>query len=512
MTEAIKIIENGFVVTCDGRNTAGMLTILVKGDRIAEISTRADLFRTLYPSAEIIDASGKILFPGFVDAHYHGESFVLRTFTHQHPLSRWGRNQGIRRVSEYVHGEATAEELRTLYRTAYFGSLRSGITTVSEYGMETVDASFSASFDALRQSEVRGFLALHNGDQIERARSAGATGRKFALVLPHEDDLTTYNLQSAVRMARELQWPLVIHYGETRRNFETIKKNFRKSIVQMLQEYHLFDLPLQITHLACIDPGDAEILAKAGAHVILNSRSVLLKETETPPVAEFLAKHVPLVLATDWGSPDPLANIQSFLTLCRATGAPVPSPFDLLRMHTINAAKVLRMHQEIGSLEPGKKADVTFLDVSDPGIHGFLQVSDPASVLSLVLFEMSARDVSDVMISGEFFVRSGQILTYSEEDLVKGTKDLVQRLQGLIPSRRDAAVVDEETGVRSPAAPVETAGGEGLDQMDEGFRVVHRLRPPTEEPQSNILPLPPPAPRPSELPKDVRKVFGEDEL
>jgi predicted amidohydrolase YtcJ len=81
MNDSIKIIENGFVLTGDKQNRAGKLTIIIQNGRITEIGRRADALKATYPNAEVIDSAGKIILPGFVDAHHTGESFILRYLT-----------------------------------------------------------------------------------------------------------------------------------------------------------------------------------------------------------------------------------------------------------------------------------------------------------------------------------------------------------------------------------------------------------------------------------------------
>ena len=110
MSDSIKIIENGFVFTGDKQNHAGRLTIIMKNGRIIEIGRRAEALKALYSNAEVIDAAGKIILPGFVDAHHTGESFILRYLTYGQPMARWNKNPAISRAYDYLHKEASFKE------------------------------------------------------------------------------------------------------------------------------------------------------------------------------------------------------------------------------------------------------------------------------------------------------------------------------------------------------------------------------------------------------------------
>lgn len=87
----VKIIENGFVVSGNVKNQLGCMTVIVQGNRILEIGKRADAVKPQFADAEVIDAAGKIIFPGFINAHYRGESFILRFLTTAVPAARWGK-------------------------------------------------------------------------------------------------------------------------------------------------------------------------------------------------------------------------------------------------------------------------------------------------------------------------------------------------------------------------------------------------------------------------------------
>ena len=112
------------------------MTIIIQNGRIIEIGRRAEAIKAIYPKAEVIDMAGKILLPGFVDAHHTGESFILRYLTCGQPMLRWDKNPVISRAFNYLYKEATFQEFLALYRLSYFAALKSGVTTLAEYGID----------------------------------------------------------------------------------------------------------------------------------------------------------------------------------------------------------------------------------------------------------------------------------------------------------------------------------------------------------------------------------------
>ena len=511
----IKIIRDGVVVTCDSQRRAGPMCILVKRDRIAEILPEAEVAIARFPEAEVIDAAGRVIFPGFIDAFYQGESFILRHLT----SARWGRNPQLRRALAYIHGQADKEQLLLAYRAAYFSALKSGITFLAESGFDNLDLPLEAARAALRRSDLKGMIALRNGDQIENAKRSAVPSIMYACALPAEEELTVYNLQSSLRIAQDQHWPLHVRLGVTRKGHEILKRNFQKSAVQILQEYGLLHHRIHLVHLNNFEGDDLEVLARTGIPVIVGPQAALMGAVPAPPLAQILSAGISLALGTSWGLPDPFGNMRALQLLTNAVGAGPLDPFELLATHTIVGARTLGVDQETGSIEVGKKADLAIVDVEDIRIQHLRRALPLRSSLSTLLEELTPSHVSDVMINGEFFVRRGEIMTYAEEDLRRETNGLIKtvsekagedqehripetgrrrqaQILPLIPTPREEDIAEPEVEHAPEAEPSEeptTPAGTGAKPANQ------------DEPEN----LPP---KPVELPKNVKRVFGEDDV
>ena len=512
--DTTKIIENGIVATGDGQNRIGPYTVLIRNDRVVDVANYSQPLKNQDPNAEIIDAKGKILLPGFVDAHYHGESFLLRHIIGTTPMARWERDRRFTTACTYLNRDATREDFDSLYRIAYFNALKAGITCIADFGLDNLDFLPTAGFEAMKRAELKGYVGLHNGDQIERSRGLTTPSIRYGVTVSGEDELTTYSLQTALRSADELKIPLMLHLGETRRGFESIMKNFRRSVLQLLNEYRLFNLRVQLAHCSILEGEDIDILAGAKVPVIVCPSSALLKEVDIPPVSDFLAHGIPIALGSDWGGVDPFMNIRSLASLLRNQGRSIPGAFELLAMSTRNGAHALGFLDELGTIESGKKADITFVDVSDTRRGFALNSAQYTQLLHSVLLECSARDVSDVMINGNFYVRRGTVLTYSEEDLLADGTRLLATLLGRagqkdlpdtgMPPEREAAILDFRPLQSGEEEEEEGASG-------EGFRIIGKDGANGESHQK-IVPIRTETDKPADPPRTIRKVFGEDDV
>jgi cytosine/adenosine deaminase-related metal-dependent hydrolase len=428
-------------------------------------------------------------------------------------MVRWERDRRFTAAHAYLNRDASREDLDSMYRIAYFNALKAGITCIAEFGLDNLDFSLPASFEAMKRAELKGFIGLHNGDQIEKIRQLQNASIRFAVTISGEDELTTYSLQTALRSVDDLKIPMMINLGETRRAQETLKKNFRRTTFQLLNEYHIFDLKVQLSHLSLLEGDDAEILAAAKIPIILSPHSALLKEVDIPPIGDLMERGVPIALGTDWGSLDPFLNIRSLVSIARNQNRSIPGPFELLAMCTKNGARALSLQEELGTIEPGKKADITFIDVSDTRRGFALSTAHNANLLNSVLLECSSSDVSDVMINGNFYVRNGTLLTYSDEDLLAEGNRLLKKLLEQ-SGQKELARTTEAAVHETPILNFETSQTdeeEAEGSSSEGFQIIKRENNRFEQ-QKDTLPLPVEPSKPIGVSKSVKKVFGEDEV
>ena len=502
MSDSIKIVENGFVFTADAQQRSDVFTILIRNDRISEISTRGEALKAMYPNAEVIDAAGKAIFPGFVDPHYHGESFILRPLTNRVPFSKWSKDPELTKAFAFVREHCSVEQLTTVYRLGFRAALKAGVTTLAEAGMDTLDRTFGAAIEAFSQSDLRGFLTLHSGDQVEHAKTQKAQAVRFLLSAPGEDDLTSYNLQTTARTAREARWPMVITVGETRKQLDILKKNFQKSPLQLLSEYKFLSQPVVLAHLVYFEPGDLEILIQSRLPALVSPASLVTKGTDIPPLVKFFDVGVPVALCGDWGLSDPFSNLRVLSALIRSEGTPNVQPFSLLESVTRVPAAVLGVANEVGSLEVGKKADLVAVDISRFQFSGFAEGTNSEELLWLVLNECSSSDIAEVMVNGEFYVRERTMLTYSEEDLSAEGTSLFTALVNAIGRGSQATSGGSIVG----AAAASLVEGTLDSPAEEGFRIVKKGN---EDAPATILQMPPQ--RPAELASGVKKIFGEEE-
>ena len=142
--DSLKIVANAFVIACDPENRGGRYNLLIRDGRIIEISDSLDLFTSLHPYAAVVDATGKLIIPGFVNAHVHSESILLRERTEELHFALWKRDIRLNDCIRMLQEADAHDDILSLYLTAYFSHLTSGTTLVGEFGPSLNERSFVA--------------------------------------------------------------------------------------------------------------------------------------------------------------------------------------------------------------------------------------------------------------------------------------------------------------------------------------------------------------------------------
>jgi len=502
MPESRKIIRNVYVLSCDDEGAGGVGTVTIRNDRITSVSYGISRHDAPAPDVEVIDGTGKVLLPGFVDLHVHGESLLFDLMTAGEPQGRWHKLPRYVRAQEYWYQRATIDDWRRLYTTVFFQALRSGVTFLGEYGSPGNDHACKGAHDAFNRTELQGLLTLHNADQLECATSEPTRQLRYAIALPPAEELTTYNLQATTRLARESGLPIMVHMGDGDKDVETIVRNFGKTPVQVLEEFGALDPGCLLVHLNVTEPRDVQRIVNKQVIPVLSPCGAVRKGLPYPPVQTYRALNIRLALSTDWGPFSHWATMRSLFEREMSSKSQSPSALAYLRDLTAVPAAALGMGHEVGSITAGKRANLQMISIRNLGLQAALGSLAPEAVAQSMIQRIGTTDVSDVMVNGEFSVREGMVLTYSEEDIVADIRDLLT-----IHEREQ----DRQRPEAAPAAIVAT--DVHLPELgEEGFRILRRTEDVPEVPAANILRLEPEREPKREQPKPVRRVFGEDDF
>ena len=371
--------------------------------------------------AEVLEARSKLVMPGLVNTHTHAAMVLFRSLGDDYPLYTWLKEKIWPREAKL-----TAEDVYIGARLAISEMLRSGTTTFADQYFFMDEVAQAVEEGGIRAALSRGLLGTDEEVEakLEEAVEQGkkwkgkADGRISPMLGPHAPyTLSPSALRQIVTAARHYQLPLHIHVAETRDELEEIEKNYGKRPIAYLVDQGVFSRPVLLAHGVWLDEGEISFLAKQKVAVAHNPSSNLKLASGIAPVAQLQKAGVLVSLGTDGAASnnrlDMFTELRTASLIHKVTNQDptVLSAETALRMATINGARALGLGDQIGSLEPGKKADLIMVDLEQS------HLTPCFNPVSLMVYAARGSDVADVMVNGEWLVREREMVKWDEAQI-----------------------------------------------------------------------------------------------
>ncbi len=411
------VVSHATVVTMDAeRRVIPDGAVAVDAGRIVAVGTRAEIAAG-HAARETLDAQGGIVLPGLINAHTHAPMVLFRGVADDLKLMDWLQKYIFPAEAKNV----TAEFVRAGTRLAALEMIRSGTTTfVDMYYFEdqVAEVAKQAGIRSVAGSTIIDFPAPDNKTRDEAVAYAERFIRRWKndpLVVPAVAPHSTYigspdTLRVADALARREGVPLLIHLQESPDEQKTIAERYGKSSTEHLRDLGLLRKGVLGAHGVWLNANDRKILVEHDVGVAHCPQSNMKLSSGAAPVREMLAEGVRLGLGTDGAaSNNDLDMFEEMLTAAllskHASGDPTSAPAPkVLEMATLGGARALGMEDRLGSLEPGKRADLIVVDVGAPRLHPMF---DPVSHL---VYAAKGADVRHSVIEGRVVMRDHKVL------------------------------------------------------------------------------------------------------
>lgn len=426
------IITNALVVTADAENRiipGG--AIAVAGGRILAIGPAADIGQE---AARVIDARGMILMPGLINTHCHAADSLFRGLVEDLPLEPW-----LQTVWKAEAAILTPETVRLGATLGFAEQLLGGVTTVMDmfwHPARTVEAARSLGMRVSTGGIFFDFPGVDVRDPAARIALAeeffaeyGDAEDVLPAILPHGAyTVGPENLVAAKKLAEAQGALYCTHAAETRAEQADIETRYGRSVIRHLDHLGLLDERTVLAHCVWLDDAEIEILARTGASVSHNPMSNLKLASGIARVPDLLAAGVRVTLGTDGAISgndlDMWMALRLAATLHRGSSlrADAVTTHQALRMVTLDGAAALGAADRIGSLEPGKYADMILIDTARP--HA-LPLFDP---LTHLVFSCAKSDVRHVFVGGAQVVADGVLTRHDIDETLEAVRALTPRI------------------------------------------------------------------------------------
>ncbi len=433
------LLAGGTDVTVDAHRTVLPDTaVLVRGGRIAAIGPSNELCRD-HRDVEVVDVSGQVVIPGFVNLHVHSALTITRGLGDDlggAPVYRRDIPQGVLLSESDVEAMSALGSMQALTlgsTTIVENYIHSPVTAavLARLGIRAVisERVHDADLFSVREHEYRydsglGTELLAANVELIDTWHGWSDGRITCQVGPHgPDTCSTDLLQRCRQTASDKGVGLFIHLAQNEGEIRQVQARTGTTSVRHLSDIEFLGSDLVAGHCAFIDDKDIDVLLASATQVaqlpVVNAKSGWIAP------AERLRQHGANVgLGTDHMTADMIEAMRIALCVNRiAEGGPGSiRAMDVLAMATINGAKAIGQQAEIGSLEVGKRADLVVVDMRASHLAPVL---DP--VASLV-YSGQGADISRVMVDGETLVEHGTVTSVDAVAITARAQETAERL------------------------------------------------------------------------------------
>ncbi|MFD8514388.1 amidohydrolase [Streptomyces antimycoticus] len=410
------LVHNGAVATRDG--------VIVAVGPAAELRAR-------FRADQEIDATGCLVLPGLINAHTHLAMNLLRgcadDLTLQEFLARV-----IPAETELMSPRAVAAAVRV----AAAESIRAGVTTALDmfwYHEAAEEAARTAGWrlltgptfmDVPNPPDRRDYNGRPDWAHAYLTALRPAPGRRPVVFAHSAYTLSPGQLTDIAELARDHGALLHLHAAENAAETASVVAAHGKRPVELLESLGLLGPDVLLAHAVDLTDGEIAALARTETAVVHCPLSNLKLGCGVARVPELLRAGVTVGLGTDGAvssnTLDMLAVVRMAALVHKAGGDPTAVPArQAVRMATVESARALGLAGELGSLEPGKRADLVVLDMDRPHL---VPRHHPWSMLA---YAAAAADVRDTVVDGRVLMRDRRLLTIDEQAALDELRALV---------------------------------------------------------------------------------------
>lgn len=423
------LITDGFLITMDEKNPIiNDGAVYFENERIVEVGGSDELKRK-YPSAEKINAKGKIIMPGLISSHSHFYGILA------HGIPFKGEVESFIEILEkfwwpYVEDKMNKDLIYKATLASSLEMIKSGTTCTADIleAPYAIPGALDVEAKALKEIGMRAVLSFEATERIskENGKMGIQENLNFIKKWNHKDELikgmfcvhTTFTCsQEMLKEVRELanKYDAGIHIHLEEGAFETMHSivKYRKLPVEFYEEIGFLGPDVLASQCVHIKPKEIQIFKKYDVKVAHMPLSNLEVAGGIAPIPQMLESGLTIGLGSDGYIVDMFEVMRAAFLIHKGylQNALVMPASTVLKMATINGAKSIRMEKDIGSIAPGKKADIIIIDSRLP------TPITPANFYDQLVVYCDGDFVNTVIINGKIIMQDRKLISMDEEKI-----------------------------------------------------------------------------------------------
>ncbi|MDD5589975.1 MAG: amidohydrolase [Candidatus Portnoybacteria bacterium] len=429
------LIKNGTILTQDkNRRVIKDGAVLFEGETIKAIGQTKKVESLIKGKKleKIIEAKGKVVMPGLVNAHTHLAMTLLRGLADDLPLEEWWFKKIFSAESKFTR--------RHVFLGSLLGGLemiKSGTTCFVDFYYFEDEVASAVKELGLRANLGVGILdletfAFKNSPEsfvqffelAERFRNDNLIRISLAPHMFQTTSRETY--KKAKKAAGRFNCIMQTHLAETKAEVDFCRKKYGKTPAQILDKEKILDGKTLLAHGCHLDEKDIKILGKNKVSVAHCPVSNMKLASGVMPLARLEKAGVCLALGTDGSCSNNSLDMfgeMKFAALLQKSFFGDPALADsqrVLDMATINGARALGLEKEIGSIEPGKKADIIILDFDQP------HLTPVSNIASHLVYCANGADVLTSIVNGRVVMENRKVKVIDEKKVLVQIKEILK--------------------------------------------------------------------------------------
>ena len=409
------LIKNASLLLPEGNVAEGSLAI--DENKIAAVGEVPPDFT----ADAVIDATGKLAVPGFVNAHTHASMTLLRSYADDMNLMDWLQNK-----IWPIEAKMKKEDIYWGAMLAAVEMIRGGTTTFADMYGDMDKVAEAAIESGMRAVLARGMIgvapngkqALEENKELFKTYHGAGDGRITVMFGPHAPYTCPPDfLRQVVAAAKEYHAGIHIHLSETKGEVENCLKEHGMTPFALMESVGVLDCGVLAAHCVHVTDDDLALMKKYDVRVAHNPGSNMKLASGVAPVPKMLETGICVALGTDGASSnnnlDMLEEMRLAALLHKVdTLDPLAVPArEAVRMATENGAKAVGI-KNLGRLEKGALADIVLFDMNGA------EWCPKFDLVSLLTYSASLRSVDTVVINGKVLMEKGEMLSLDEERII----------------------------------------------------------------------------------------------
>ncbi|MDV2582039.1 amidohydrolase family protein [Alkalibacillus haloalkaliphilus] len=384
--------------------------------RDIEITDGEISFNTNSHSNNMMDCEDYIVIPGLINGHFHSYSSLAKGLMKEMSLPDWCNDSEQGKVQQaffdYLDEVLSEEDFVHIAQKSYLDMIKHGVTFVSD--SDPGEAPHLLK-DAMNELGIRGMIDVYEdiGDYVQRTDN----NISFGSHLLEEEDLTNEELLKAKEIKAQYNPIMMTHCLENEWRSNLVQSNFGKSSINLYDEHNLLDEKTVLFHTVYASNEDLDVVSQKESSIVHCPLSNLDTGAGVANVNKMLEKNINVCLGTDFAHTN-MWDLMKLTYYLLKINQPVNNyaAEDIFKMATENGAKAYGLHEEIGQIQEGYKADLVFIKKSSQ-IAPLINEDYFSTYLHNLLFSEQADLVQHVMVNGKWVLKDRTVITVNEEEI-----------------------------------------------------------------------------------------------